>query len=299
MAGFQMSTEGMWLAAQASGGLTKAGERLGVELLDVIRANTLLGYNVPGITAPDYGNLTLTGIAEHTQLARRLAARTAPLLSSAVTTAPATNRQVLVSTSGVNRAIDSANFFVTSLTTAVPGLSARVANTAPLTPYPVNQPVAQAPGINRFQLYFHKLNAKTDLPSAMDPYNPVYQSSLNYQNYLASDPVMLKKVNDILYDVASYNAARAVLKKVFTPAFIDALDSGRVSYSNTGTFNFTSDDGKFTAKTVGDGTTTIGNSVDAANSLYAVYSILPAMTHEVQVNVDKYFPANSWRYLAI
>jgi len=42
----------MWLAAQASGGLTKAGERLGVELLDVIRANAVLGYNVSGIAAP-------------------------------------------------------------------------------------------------------------------------------------------------------------------------------------------------------------------------------------------------------
>ncbi len=142
----------MWLAAQASGELTKKGEKMGVELLDIMRANALLGYNVPGITAPGYGNLTQTGITEHTQLAQRLAARTEPLLKNALT--GFTHRQVVVSTSGVNRAIDSANFFVTSLAAAVPGLGALIVNSDPLTAYPVNAPVMQGAGINRFQLYF-------------------------------------------------------------------------------------------------------------------------------------------------
>jgi hypothetical protein len=59
----------MWLDAEAKGGLTKAGARLGPDLMRVIQANALLGYGVPGITAPGYGNLTLLGIQEHTQLA--------------------------------------------------------------------------------------------------------------------------------------------------------------------------------------------------------------------------------------
>jgi hypothetical protein len=281
----------MWLAAQASGGLTKAGERMGVDLLDVIRADTLLGYNVPGITAPGYGNLTLTGIAEHTQLAQRLAARTAPLLSDAAASAQTSKRQIIVSTSGVNRAIDSANFFVTSLANTVPGIGSLIVNSDPLTAYPINQPAAQAPGINRFQLYFHKLAAKTDLPGSNDPYYPVYQDSLTYQNYLASDPTMLSKVNSVLYSDASRSMAHTVLRTVFKENFLAALDSGAASFSNTGTFTFVSDDGKFTARTVGDGGTTLGNLVDAANAMYAVYSILPAMTHEVRVKMDRYFPA--------
>ena len=77
----------MWLAAQATHGLTKLGASLGPDLQRVIRANALLGYGVPGISAPGYGNLTLTGIGEHTQLAVRMASRTAPLLSSAVANA--------------------------------------------------------------------------------------------------------------------------------------------------------------------------------------------------------------------
>lgn len=204
----------MWLAAQSSGGLTKAGERMGVEVLDVIRANAILGYNVPGITAPGYGNLTLRGIAEHTQLAQRLASRVNPLLSNAVSAT--THRQVIVSNSGVNRANDSANYFTKSLGTAVPGIAPFIVNSDALTAYPVNAPVAQAAGINRFLLYFHKLAAKTDLPSTSDAYLPVYQSSLDYQAYLAGDPTMTSKVSSVIYSAASRIMARAVTRR-FSP----------------------------------------------------------------------------------
>jgi hypothetical protein len=280
----------MWLQAQVGGGLTKVGARLGQDLLRIIRANALLGYGVSGITAPGYGNLTQTGIAEHTQLAVRLASRTEPLLSHVVEKASTAPRQVIVSTSGVNRAIDSANFFVKSLINTVPGLAPLIVNSAPLTAYPVNKPVAQAASVNRFILYFHKLTAKTDLPATTDLYYPVYQSSLAYQAYLASDPTMIDKVNSIVYSASSQTMARAVLETVFTKAFVDALDKGSTHYANTGTFTFTSDDGKFTTSITGDGGTTIANIVDAANSLYAVYSIVPAMINEVPVNMGKYFP---------
>jgi hypothetical protein len=189
----------MWLDAQATGDLTKVGARLGADLQRIIKANALLGYGVDGITAPGYGNLTLTGITEHKQLARRLASRVKPLLSKAVKQARRHSpRQVIVSTSGVNRAVDSANFFVTSLANAVPGLAPLIVNSAPLTAYPTGKPVAQAAGVNRFQLYFHKLAAKTDLPATDDPYYSTYQSSLEYQSYLSSDPTMLDKVNIIV-----------------------------------------------------------------------------------------------------
>lgn len=280
----------MWLKAQVSGGLTKLGTRLGDDLQRVIRANALLGYGVSGITAPGYGNLTQTGITEHTQLAQRLAARVSPLLSNAAAMAQTSPRQVVVSTSGVNRAIDSANFFIKSLANAAPGLAPLIVNSDPLTAYPVTKPVAQAAGINRFQLYFHKLAEKTDLPATNDPYYPVYQSSLDYQAYLASDPTMINKVNSILYSASSHTMARAVLETVFTKTFVDALDNGTTTYANTGTFVYTSDDGKFTTSVVGDGGTILANVVDAANSLYAVYSIIPAMINEVPVNMGKYFP---------
>ena len=193
----------MWLDAQSKGDLTKVGARLATDLLRIIQANALLGYNVPGITVPGYGNLTLVGIAEHTQLAQRLAARMSSLFSSVAATAGSSPRQIVVSTSGVNRAIDSSNYFLASLNNSVPGISSLIVNSPALTAYPV-KPVAQAPGVNRFQLYIHKLAAKTDLPATDDPYYPVYQSSLQYQNFLASDPSMMNKVNSIVYSDSSF-----------------------------------------------------------------------------------------------
>lgn len=279
----------LWLDAQSKGGLTKAGARLGPDLMRIIQANALLGYGVAGISAPGYGNLTQVGIAEHAQLAQRLAQRMAPLLSAV----PNGSRQIVVSTSGVNRAIDSGTFFTASLGNAIPGIASHISNTAALTAYPVNKPVAQPAGVNRFQLYFHKLNAKTDLPATSDPYYPTYQSSLQYQNFLASDATMLSKVNTVTYSPQAYATSRTVLYSLFTRAFVDALDSGATSYVNTGSYTFTSSDGKFTTTITGDGATAIKNVVDAVNSLYAVYSITPAMVNEVPVNLGKYFPANT------
>lgn len=291
----------MWQQAQAGGGLTKLGALLGPDVLRIVKANALLGYGVTGISAPGYGNLTQTGIAEHTQLAVRMAARTAPLLADAAAQAATAPRQVVVSTSGVNRAIDSSYFFTQSLEKTVPGIAPLVVNSAALTAYPVNKPVAQAAGVNRFQLYFHKLAAKTDLPATTDAWYPVYQSSLAYQGYLASDPTMTAKVNGVVYGSDSKEAARALLLQLFTPAFVNALDAGSSSYANNGSFTFTSADGKFTNTVTGDGGTVLKNLVDAANSIYAVYSITPAMVNEVPVNLAKYFPAGNlatWGYLS-
>ena len=283
----------MWLDAQAKGGLTKVGKLLGPDLLRIVQANALLGYGISGITAPGYGNLTLLGIAEHTGLAQRLASRLSTLFSSVIASAATAPRQVIVSTSGVNRAIDSSNFFIQSLESNVPGIAPLVMNSPALTAYPVNKPVAQAAGINRFQLYFHKLAAKTDLPATTDPYYRTYQFSLQYQDFLANDPAMNNKVNGILYSPSSYAAAHTVLANLFSTAFISQLDAGITSYHNTGTFTFTSSDGNFTTTITGDGQTSINNAVDAANALYAVYSIIPAMIKEVPVNMGKYFPSET------
>lgn len=101
---------------------------------------------------------------------------------------------------------------------------------------------------------------------------------------------MINKVNSIVYSDSSFATSRTVLYALFTKAFVDLLDSGSTSYANTGSFTFTSADGNFTTTITGDGGTVIGNVVDAANSVYAVYSITPAMVNDVPVNMGKYFP---------
>jgi hypothetical protein len=109
---------------------------------------------------------------------------------------------------------------------------------------------------------------------------------------------MIGKVNGIVYGDASKAAARAVLQTVFTKPFVDALDSGATHYANTGSYTFTSDDGLFTTTVTGDGTTQLNNLVDAANALYAVYSITPAMVAEVPVNLGMYLPSAPLQTLA-
>jgi hypothetical protein len=224
-------------------------------------------------------------------LGRRLAHRIYPVFA----TAPKKQREVIVSTSGVNRAIDSANFFVQSLEANVDGLAPFVMNSPALTAYPADKPVAQAPGVNRFDLYFHKLNAKTDLPSTSDPYYSTYQESLKYQDFLANDPTMNDKVTKVVYSHASNAAAKDVLETIFSRSFLKKMETGVSKYDNSGSFTFTSDDGKYTTTITGDGETLIANAVDAANSLYAVYSITPAMVDEVHVNLRKYFPGDTLR----
>jgi hypothetical protein len=86
----------LWLDAEAKGSLTKAGRLLGPDLLRIIQANALLGYGVPGITTPGYGNLTLVGIVEHTGLGQRLASRTSKLLTNAETSHRFTHAEIMI-----------------------------------------------------------------------------------------------------------------------------------------------------------------------------------------------------------
>lgn len=283
---FDASAYNMWLQAAADNALTPLGAKLGPDLLRVIKVNALLGNGVQGITSPGFGNLSQTGINEETQIATRLAQRLptyfAQVAASAGTASP---RQIIVSNSGVARAADSAGFFSRSLVASVPGLSSLAVPSAPLTAYPSNKPVAQAAGVNRFLLYFHKLAAKTDLVTdSTDPYSKTYNDSLTYQVYL-KNANMLAKVNALVTAPAAAANARTILEGLFTKAFVDKIDNGTYKFYNSGSFTFTSDDGKYTATVTGDNSVSIASLTDAAEELYSYYVIAPGMTTELN-NLD-------------
>ena len=65
----------LWEQARKEAALTPLGRQLGPDILALMRANFVLGYGVAGISKPGYGNETQQGIAEHTDLARRMMAR--------------------------------------------------------------------------------------------------------------------------------------------------------------------------------------------------------------------------------
>jgi len=151
-------------------------------------------------------------------LARRLLARLPDYFAGLGATAgtPAA-RSIVVVSSGVDRAVDSAGLFAGSLAAAQTSLAALI--TAPPAPvgYPASAPVVQPAGSNRFLLYFHKLVAKTDLVTdPADPMYATYQRSLAFQTY-ANDPDMIAAVDAILAAPAAVTAARSVLERLFTP----------------------------------------------------------------------------------
>jgi len=288
-----MSSEGsdivvynMWLKAQSDGALTPLGRQLGPDVLTFIQANTVLGAGVSGITAPGYGNLTQTGAQEHQSLATRMLQR----LPAYFAQVAAQGRQIVVQTSGVNRAYDSSGYFTRSLVAGNAALSSLVNYPPAITGYGT-KPKAQLPGTNRFLLYFHKLSAAQDqVTSASDPYYATYQASLAYQTFKASDPVQTAKVNAINAIPDANAAAQLILQQLFTQAFINKLGTTGYTFADTGTFTVTGVDGK-SYTTTGSGTTTINSALDAANNLYAIYIIVPAMHAELGgMDFTKYLP---------
>ena len=93
----------VWQRAAADDALTPLGQKLGADILKLMKANALLGYGVDGITAPGYGNLSQTGIDEHKQLAVRMLARLPALFTQLGANAASAPRQIVTISSGVDR----------------------------------------------------------------------------------------------------------------------------------------------------------------------------------------------------
>ncbi|WP_175714319.1 histidine-type phosphatase [Burkholderia ambifaria] len=282
----------MLVKAEADGALTALGAQLKADTYAMMKANALLGYGVQGISTPGYGNLTQTGIREHQQLAARLAQRLPALFASG-------GRQIVVVNSGQDRAVDSSTYFSAALVAARPALA--VAITLPAAPsgYPASAPVAQPAGTNRFLLYFHSLKPATDLVTdTSDPYYATYQASQAYQAY-SSDATVTDKLKTIKAAPQVAEVAQTVLAALVSQAFIAKLGSDGYTFANTGTYTFTSSDGKFTNTLKGDGKTKIASAVDAVNVLYNLLQVAPAMTAETGgVTMEKYLGAEQAQTLA-
>lgn len=294
---YDLAVYNMWKQAEADDALTPLGKRLGADVLRLMKANFLLGYGVDGISTPGYGNESQVGIQEHQQLAKRMLQRQAAYWKRYAGDA---TRQVLVVSSGQDRAVDSANYFAGSLKTTMPALVSQVVYPAAPSSYPEGgTPVAQPAGTDRFTLYFHKLDKKTDLvQNPSNPFYQTYQDSLAYQAYKDGDSDLLAKLNGLLTGARATAAGQLVMSRLFTQAFIDKIANGTYSFANTGTFTFTSDDGKFSPTLSGNGKTKIDGVGAAASLLYELYVIAPAMVDEAQVDFTPYMPADQAKVFA-
>ncbi|QTD93101.1 histidine-type phosphatase [Burkholderia anthina] len=282
----------MLVKAEADGALTALGAQLKADTYAMMKANALLGYGVQGISTPGYGNLTQTGIREHQQLAARLAQRLPALFSSG-------GRQIVVVNSGQDRAVDSSTYFSAALVAAQPALAAAITLPAAPAGYPASAPVAQPAGTNRFLLYFHSLKPATDLVTdTSDPYYATYQASQAYQAY-SSDATVADKLKTIKSDPQVAQVAQTVLSALVSQAFVAKLGTDGYTFANTGTYAFTSSDGKFTNTLKGDGKTKIASAVDAVNVLYNLLQVAPAMTAETGgVTMERYIGAEQAQTLA-
>lgn len=279
----------LWQQAEKEGALTPLGAQLGPDILALMKANFLLGYGVDGIGKPGYGNETLQGVAEHTQLARRMHRRLPELFRDAA----AKRRAIVVVTSGKDRAVDSGYFFTRSLVAQQTGLEPLLALTspAPLAPRGESDHASRPAGTDRYLLYFHKLSAKQDRPTApADPLNATYQASQAYQRWQQSDELR-ERMAAIMAQPRLAEAARATLERLFQPAFVAALDQGLHQAANTGGFSFTSADGRFTNTLAGDGDTKIASATDAALALYELYAAAADMRDEVPADFTRYVPS--------
>ncbi|MFA9217458.1 MAG: histidine-type phosphatase [Sphingomonadaceae bacterium] len=277
----------LWQQAEQAHALTPLGARLGPDIAQMMRANALLGYGVKGIRKPGYGNETQLGIREHTQLAQRLRQRLPDLFSS-LQQAP---RQIVVLTSGKDRAVDSGYFFAQSLIAQQPELAASVVYPPSLAPRAEQDHSSRTAGTDRYLLYFHKLGAPQD--SVSDPADPLYQTfqrSQSYQQWLKS-PELRAANAAVLAQPQLADAAQAVLGLIFKPEFIAALGQGRYRAANDGSMRHTSNDGQFTVTLNGDGEEVIGSALDAALALYELYAAAADMPDEVSADFSAYLPA--------
>lgn len=292
------------LLAKQEHALTPLGAQLEAAIYRMMEANALLGYGVAGIRKPGYGNETLQGIREHQQLARRLYQRMAPLFQPAGADTPAAAsaaaaRQILLLSSGKDRAVDSAEYFAQALFALQPSLQAQLVRPAPLTPRGggsdssasnKNGNGSNAAGTDRFLLYFHKLNPKTDLVAdSSDPLYAGFQASLAYQTWLRSD-TLSQRLAALEADPQLAQAASKVLARLFKPSFMRALAAGQRQAANTGTQQFTSKDGQFTSRLEGDGASVIRTPVDAALALYELYAAAADMQSELGTSFHRFMP---------
>ncbi|MER6122120.1 histidine-type phosphatase, partial [Streptomyces sp. NPDC001795] len=144
-----------------------------------------------------YGNLSGLGAQEQRQTALRMERRLPSLFADIA----AKDEPIEVETSGVARAVASAKAFTGGLTEGDPALAPRI----------------QAPVTNKNLLYFHKQPQNAD-----------------YQAYLASDPELAAVLAEIDGRPETAKAARNVVSRLFTPAFVTAMSADdRISFSRS------------------------------------------------------------------
>ncbi|MCT9089830.1 histidine phosphatase family protein [Streptomyces sp. ASQP_92] len=161
---------------QDRGALTGLGARLGPQVQALLAAASTLGY----------GGLSARGVQEQRQTALRMERR----LPSLFARIAARHEPVVVETSGVPRAVASADAFTAGLVAGDPALADLIGS----------------PVTDKDLLYFHKQPQNAD-----------------YQAYVKSDPQLAEVLTRIDGDPRTAEAAHRVVVRLFRADFVTAL----------------------------------------------------------------------------
>ncbi|MET7702791.1 histidine-type phosphatase [Streptomyces sp. NPDC005485] len=196
---------------------------------ELTRAGADFGPQVRSLKAAmektGYGNLSGRGKREIQDTAVRMEQR----LPGLFTRIAEDSEPIDVVSSGQGRAVDSGTLFAAALADADPDLA------------PLIGPARTDPDL----LYFHKS-----------------VGGAAYRDYIAHDQRLATTLNRITDQPATHRAARAVLRKIFTPAFVQRISAGEFSAA--------------------------GTEVEAAEAVYNLYSIAPSMSDEGTWNLGRY-----------
>lgn len=196
---------------------------------ELTRAGAEFGPQVRSLLAAmgkvGYGNLSGRGKREIQGTAARMAQRLPGLFARIAKD----SEPIDVVSSGQGRAVDSGALFASALADADPALT------------PLIGPARTDPDL----LYFHK--------SA---------GGAAYRDYIAHDQRLATTLKSVTEQPATHRAARDILKRIFTTAFVRRISAGEFA--------------------------SIGSEVDAAQAVYNLYSIAPAMTDEGRWHLERY-----------
>lgn len=292
---YDLALYNLWKQAKAENALTPLGEKLGADLENMMKANILLGYGVDGIRQYGYGNETMLGIQEHRGIADRLLQRLPELFKTGATQP----QSILVQSSGVDRAVDSAKFFTAELIQQQPQLKSQITPTSYTSLVSTSIPSSEDVGVDRFKLYFHSLNQTQDLTQPISAQQQViYDASQAYQHFEEDNADLANKLDELTQNSRAQQVAMSVLTPIFKPEFIKKIGASGYTFSNTGSYTVTTPTGEnITEK--GKGKNTITSAVDAAAYIYELYSISGGMQVELKdVSFDKYMPIDAAKFYA-
>ncbi|MCH7313179.1 histidine-type phosphatase [Acinetobacter sp. ANC 3882] len=292
---YDLALYNLWKQAKAENALTPLGEKLGADLESMMKANILLGYSVEGIRQFGYGNETMTGIQEHRGIADRLLQRLPDLFKTASTQ----SASILVQSSGVDRAVDSAKFFTAELIQQQPQLKANITPMSYTSLASSSVPTVEDGGVDRFKLYFHSLNKEQDLATPLSAsQQAIYDASQAYQKFEEDDAELIKKLNELAKNTQAEQIAMRVLNPLFKPEFIKKLGTTGYIFSNTGSYTVTAPNGESITEK-GKGKNSIASAVDAAAYVYELYSISGGMKTELKgIDFDQYMPLDAAKFYA-